>query len=169
MALSIGGKDESGGYGYKNPLSNNMPSWGGSNDSVDWKGGFEIDKSGLWDKSFGRYNNPAESYLNLTKNKLFDTARQKRDNQDSSWSPSGWSQGGGGGVAASGGEILPGFGWHESGKLPPLVIHAPQKSGGLGGAIGTLAGIGASFIPGLGPGIAAAMPAIGGNIGGMFG
>lgn len=41
-------------------------------------------------------------------------------------------------------------------------------SSGMGGAIGTLAGIGASFIPGLGPGIAAAMPAIGGSLGSMF-
>ena len=41
--------------------------------------------------------------------------------------------------------------------------------GGLGSTIGTLAGIGASFIPGLGPGIAAAMPAIGGGIGSIFG
>jgi hypothetical protein len=44
-----------------------------------------------------------------------------------------------------------------------------QKAQGFGGALGTLAGIGASFIPGLGPGIAAAMPSIGGNIGSMFG
>lgn len=52
----------------------------------------------------------------------------------------------------------------------PMVIQQPGKSsGGFGGALGTLAGIGASFIPGLGPGIAAAMPAIGGSIGSMFG
>jgi TctA family transporter len=43
-----------------------------------------------------------------------------------------------------------------------------ETSQGVGGALGTLAGIGASFIPGLGPGIAAAMPAIGGSIGSMF-
>lgn len=41
--------------------------------------------------------------------------------------------------------------------------------GGIGGAVGTIAGIGASFIPGLGPGIAAAMPAIGGSLGSLFG
>jgi hypothetical protein len=44
-----------------------------------------------------------------------------------------------------------------------------QGSRGFGGPLGTLAGIGASFIPGLGPGIAAAMPAIGGGMGSMFG
>ena len=43
-----------------------------------------------------------------------------------------------------------------------------QGSKGFGGALGTLAGIGASFIPGLGPGIAAAMPAIGGSVGSFF-
>jgi len=44
-----------------------------------------------------------------------------------------------------------------------------QGQPGLGGPIGTALGIAASFIPGLGPGIAAAMPAIGGTIGGMAG
>lgn len=129
--------------GYKNPLGDK--DWNGSaGGGIDWKGGFNVDKSGLWDKSFGRYNNPAESYLNLTKNKLFDKATQKRDNQDSSWSPSGWSQGGGDkGVAAYGGEVFPGLGVYESGKLAPLVIHSPRKRGmfgdigGLAGGIGT--------------------------------
>lgn len=49
------------------------------------------------------------------------------------------------------------------------VLPGTPGSPGIGGALGTLAGIGASFIPGLGPGIAAAMPAIGGTIGGLFG
>lgn len=50
--------------------------------------------------------------------------------------------------------------------------HAPytiQGKPGFGGTLGTLAGIGASFIPGIGPGIAAALPAIGGGVGSMFG
>jgi len=42
-------------------------------------------------------------------------------------------------------------------------------SSGLGGAIGTIAGIGASFIPGVGPAAAAAMPALGGSVGSLFG
>lgn len=44
-----------------------------------------------------------------------------------------------------------------------------QGGGGLGGAIGTIAGIGASFIPGVGPAAAAAMPALGGSVGSLFG
>jgi len=44
-----------------------------------------------------------------------------------------------------------------------------QGSRGFGGPLGTLAGIGASFIPGLGPGIKAALPAIGGSVGSFFG
>lgn len=55
----------------------------------------------------------------------------------------------------------------QGGDWSPIVIPG-QKAQGLGGSLGTLAGIGASFIPGLGPGIAAAMPAIGGSIGSMF-
>lgn len=44
----------------------------------------------------------------------------------------------------------------------------PGQKGG-GGAIGSLLGTAASFIPGIGPGIAAALPSIGGTVGGMFG
>ena len=40
---------------------------------------------------------------------------------------------------------------------------------GFGGPIGSLLGTAASFIPGVGPGIAAALPSIGGTVGGMFG
>ena len=45
----------------------------------------------------------------------------------------------------------------------------PGSKGAFGGALGTLAGIGASFIPGLGPGIRAALPSIGGSVGGLIG
>jgi hypothetical protein len=72
----------------------------------------------------------------------------------------GLAVGGGGGVSQSGDLTIV---YPQS----PTVI--PGQKSGLGGALGTLAGIGASFIPGLGPGIAAAMPAIGGSIGGAFG
>lgn len=52
-------------------------------------------------------------------------------------------------------------------QAPMYIPRTPGKKG-FGGTLGALAGIGASFIPGLGPGIAAAMPAIGGTIGGAF-
>ena len=137
--------------GYKNPLSEKTPSWasnspwGRSSGSIDWSGGFNEDKSGLWDKSFGRYNDPAESYLNLTKNKLFDRARKNREDQDTGARYGGWSQGGGNGVAAYGGEVLPGLGVYEPGKLAPLVIHAPQKKGMLGDIGGLAGGLGTAF------------------------
>jgi hypothetical protein len=51
----------------------------------------------------------------------------------------------------------------------PFTVAGVQGKSGIGGAVGTLAGIGASFIPGLGPGIAAALPAIGGAAGSFFG
>jgi hypothetical protein len=134
--------------GYKNPLgdktpswggSNNIPSWGGSNGSVDWKGGYGVDNSGLWDKSFGRYNDPSQSYLNQTKNKLFDTADRKRRDQDSGRS-GGSSSSSGGGVAAHSGEVLPGFGVYESGKFAPVVINPPERGGGRFGQLGGMAG-----------------------------
>jgi len=44
-----------------------------------------------------------------------------------------------------------------------------SRGGGLGSAIGTIAGIGASLIPGVGAGIAPFLPTIGGTVGGLFG
>lgn len=75
------------------------------------------------------------------------------------------------GLRMSGGNVT------QSGNLtlayPTVVQETKTTAGsggsGLGSALGTIAGIGASFIPGLGPGIKAALPAIGGNIGSMFG
>ena len=54
----------------------------------------------------------------------------------------------------------------------PAAKQTTKQSGGssgIGGALGTLAGIGASFIPGVGAAAAAAMPAAGGALGSLFG
>jgi hypothetical protein len=55
--------------------------------------------------------------------------------------------------------------------LPGPTEKTTQSGGsrGIGGAIGTLAGIGVSLIPGVGPAAAAAAPALGGTLGGFFG
>jgi hypothetical protein len=86
-----------------------------------------------------------------------DAYAQNRNKQNDS---SPLTVGGGGGVTQSGDLTI-------VYPLPKQVI--PAQGGGIGGALGTIAGIGASFIPGLGPGIAAALPGIGGTIGGAFG
>lgn len=112
--------------------------WNGSGKGIDWKGGYGVDNSGLWDKSFGRYNDPSQSYLNQTKNKLFDTADRKRRDQD--YGRSGGSSSSGGGVAAHSGEVLPGFGVYESGKFAPVVINPPERGGGRFGQLGGMAG-----------------------------
>lgn len=55
--------------------------------------------------------------------------------------------------------------------MPGPTQKTTQSGGsrGIGGALGTLAGIGASFIPGVGAAAAAAMPAAGGALGSLFG
>lgn len=55
--------------------------------------------------------------------------------------------------------------------IPGATQKTTQSGGsrGIGGAIGTIAGIGASFIPGVGAAAAAAMPAAGGALGSLFG
>jgi len=73
---------------------------------------------------------------------------------------------GGGGMSGGGVQSSGDFTVVYPQQQQPYTI---QGSRGFGGPLGTLAGIGASFIPGLGPGIAAAMPAIGGSVGSFFG
>lgn len=46
---------------------------------------------------------------------------------------------------------------------------ATSGGGGIGSALGTIAGIGVSMIPGVGPAAAAAAPALGGQLGSLFG
>jgi len=55
--------------------------------------------------------------------------------------------------------------------MPGSTQKTTQSGGsrGIGSAIGTIAGIGASFIPGVGAAAAAAMPAAGGALGSLFG
>jgi hypothetical protein len=55
--------------------------------------------------------------------------------------------------------------------MPAPTQKTTQSGGsrGIGSAIGTIAGIGASFIPGVGAAAAAAMPAAGGALGSLFG
>jgi len=150
--------------GYKNPLSGRTPSWASNSawdksiGSIDWSGGLNANKGGAWDKSFG-YNDPELTYLNLAKNKLFDKARQNREDQDTrgrydGWRQSGgnagaaysgWSQSGGNEVASYGGEVLPGLGVYEPGKFAPIVLHAPQKKGMFGNIGGLAGGLGTAF------------------------
>lgn len=147
--------------GYENPFGGNAPSWkqdydwGGSSKGINWDSGFDIDKEGLFEK-------------------LFDKSRNT--DKYRSWGEQGLRRGAGQ-FGASFGDPIYGRGSQVLDNLSvvypqqhaPMFIPGAEGRRGLGGAIGTLAGIGASFIPGLGPGIAAAMPAIGGNIGSMFG
>jgi hypothetical protein len=93
-------------------------------------------------------------------NKAFTWASMQRQNSGTNTSTGGVS---GGGVQQAG-DLT--FAYPMMKQTTRTT--AGSSGSGLGPALGTLAGIGASFIPGLGPGIAAAMPAIGGNIGSLF-
>ena len=55
--------------------------------------------------------------------------------------------------------------------MPTPTQKTTQSGGsrGIGGALGTIAGIGVSMIPGVGAAAAAAAPALGGTLGGFFG
>lgn len=128
-----------------------------------WKTGFDADNGG---------KNISTVFSNLfDKTRATDKWQNKYQNEEDPYGPRRRSNVSfGPGFSGQAGEILPGLlGSYTPYSHSPIVLESPRERGGLGGAIGTLAGIGASFIPGIGPGIAAALPAIGGNIGGMFG
>jgi hypothetical protein len=154
-----------GGYG-----SNSSSTF----DSTKPFGGYEVDKGlpNIWNFPGGLKPGEKESPANFENKKQFPWGDVTRFAGDAlnSYAQSKSGQGGRSDGLLAGG----GGGVSQSGDLTivypqsPTVIPGEGKSG-LGGALGTLAGIGASFIPGLGPGIAAAMPAIGGSIGGAFG
>lgn len=105
--------------------------------------------------------------LSDTVSSLFSKARDTDKYRDYAYRSSpafgDWSKGGGGQVLENLGVVYP----QQQG--PMYLPGTEGRRSGVGSAIGTLAGIGASFIPGLGPGIAAAMPAIGGSVGSFFG
>jgi len=140
----------------------------------------EIDKySSPWDpdtsiKDFPSALRPEESsYFNKKKDfdwnstfsKLFDKTRdtdkwQSRASQSRPYF--------GDPIPGTGGQILENLGIDRPPQQAPFVLPGVEGKKGFGSTLGTLAGIGASFIPGLGPGIAAAMPSIGSNIGSLF-
>jgi hypothetical protein len=131
--------------------------------------GIEKDTGINWGDAF---NTKLPSSLTDTKPKnnwgeifggLFDKAKNTDKYRDESQRPSfGESTRGGGG------QILENLSALYPQQHAPMFIPGQESSGGVGSAIGTLAGIGASFIPGMGPGIAKALPAIGGSIGSFF-
>jgi hypothetical protein len=148
---SFGGGGNSFGSGW-NPGSGGFSGIG--TDSDTWNKGFNLKGDDPFGLNKDKKESPWGDVARFAGDKLSSYA-QNRYGQGS-----GLAVGGGGGVSQSGDLTIV---YPQS----PTVI--PGQKSGLGGALGTLAGIGASFIPGLGPGIAAAMPAIGGSIGGAFG
>lgn len=166
-----------GGYGSDSYNTFNS----GTSDSTKPFGGYEVDKNlpNIWDfpealkpgekESPANPANRGKNFLDaftkgldgLNKNKYQDQAQQ------------GGIQTGGRGEAsgANVGKIAPDISiYTPPTAYSPFTVQGVQGGkSGVGGALGTLAGIGASFIPGLGPGIAAAMPAIGGSVGSFFG
>jgi hypothetical protein len=166
-----------GGYG-SDPSST---FGGGTFDSEKPFGGYEVDKDlpNIWDfpealkpgekESPANPANRGKNFLDaftkglsgLNKNKYQDQAQQ------------GGFQTGGRGEAsgATVGKIAPDISiYTPPTAYSPFTVQGVQGGkSGIGSAIGTIAGIGASFIPGIGPGIAKALPALGGAAGSFFG
>lgn len=161
--LNPGGfKYDGGGYGnlpgYENPLPKETPSWKGDYDwkggskGIDWGSGFDIDKSGMFEK-------------------LFDKAKKTDKYRD-------WGEKSGGGFGDRGmfgGQWIPGQGGqigtdaflYDPPKMAPVFISGVEGKKGLGGTIGSIAGtLGGALIGGP---VGAAVGALGGPIGSLFG
>lgn len=145
--------------GYKNPMGKDTPSWGGG--AIDWKGG---GGNINWDKPSFDVEKEREqpSWYDAVKKGLQSTASQQRQEREDG-ARFGSSTGG------SAGQVLENLGVVFPQQHAPVFIPGVEGKRGIGGTLGTLAGIGASFIPGIGPGLAAALPSIGGAAGSMFG
>jgi hypothetical protein len=138
--------------GYKNPLEDKTPSWGGD---YDWKGaGGGID----WDKAkFGVAEDGDSKWGGVFSN-LFDKTKNTEKYRSEAKRPYGgdWSRG-------LGGQILENLGVYEPQKMSPLVIPAEERQSPWG-AVGRIAGtIGGALIGG------PAGAALGGTIGGTAG
>jgi hypothetical protein len=165
-----------GGYGSDSSSVFNKNTF----DSTKPFGGYEVDKDlpNIWDfpgalKPGGQASpaNPAnkgKNFLDAFTKGLGDLNKNKYQDQ----AGQGGIQTGGGKESSSGniGKLASDLSiYTPSAPYQPFTVQGTPGKSGIGGALGTLAGIGASFIPGIGPGIAAALPAIGGSVGGMFG
>lgn len=164
-------------------MAGSYPSW---SDSVNWKPPADI--STQIPKSFDSFWNPkgdsagvpwsdalkykpsssAKDFLDRFAEGLKGSGQSKYQDQ----AQQGGFQTGGrdGSPGANVGKIAPDISiYTPPTPYSPFTVQGVQGSPGFGGAIGSLVGTAASFIPGLGPGIKAALPSIGGNIGGMIG
>lgn len=149
-----------GAPGYENPLGKDAPSWDtgkydwkGNSKGIDWNSGFDIDKTGMFEKLFGKAKE-TEKYRSMVER---DEDRRSRSGVQF-----------GEPTAGRGTQVLENLGALYPQQQAPMFIPGVEGKKGLGSTIGGLVGIGASFIPGLGPGIAAAMPSIGSGIGSLF-
>lgn len=133
------------------PLSSNFnvkPDWIASGSGVDWNKSLNVDLSGIWDKSYGKYNDPEESYLNKAKSNLFGIARKKRDEDESAFGRSS-GFGIGRGMEGSAGQVLPDLGVVYPQQHAPMFIPGQEgkrsgifgQAGGLAGALGSAFGI----------------------------
>lgn len=139
--------------GYKNPLGDKTPSWGGD---YDWKGsGGGID----WGKAkFGVADGDDNSKWGGVFSNLFD----KTKNTEKYRSKADRSYGGNWGGGAVG-NILENLGVYEPQKMSPLVIPGEERQSPWG-AVGRIAGtIGGALLGG------PAGAALGGTIGGTAG
>jgi len=148
-----------GESGYKNPLGGGDAfkppgslgdftswkkdiDWKGAGGGTDWKQQPGVDKSGLWEKSFGQYSDPEQRYLNKTKKNLFSKAgaRKKDKEQEDS---SGFGATIGKGTEGGGQQIFSDFGAIMPSQHAPVVV---QGTPGQKGLFSQIAGIAAPVV-----------------------
>lgn len=177
MASTWDAADYDFGVDYSgNVFGGGAPSFDwGAGDNTDWYQTPEIDHEGVYDLP------------GLSGTGALGTSRQSRDQRQPVWlkaleSALGYKTYGSSsnsrgrqrrsrGSSASGGEVVAqgrGYTVYQPAATQKTETRSRQSSG-IGSTLGTLAGIGVSMIPGVGPAAAAAAPMIGRTVGGFFG
>lgn len=159
-----------------NVFGGSAPSFNwGAGDTTDWYQTPQIDRTGAYDlpglSGTGALRSSGESRDERSPvwMKALESALGYKTYGSSNTAPSRQQRSkragvGGGEIAAQG----RGYTVYQPGPTQKTETRSRQSSG-LGQTIGTLAGVGLSFVPGIGPTAAAAAPKVLGTIGSFFG
>lgn len=150
-----------GGSGYENPLGKDAPSWDtgkydwkGNSKGIDWNSRFDIDKTGMFEKLFGKAKE-TEKYRSM----LTERDEDRRSRSGAQFGEP---------TAGRGTQVLENLGALYPQMQAPMFIPGVEGKKGIGGTIGGLVGtIGGAIIGG--PAGAALGGTIGGGVGSLFG
>jgi hypothetical protein len=142
--------------------------WGSSVKTPNYSGAFDKNKDGAFSNAWKSGFNVKDNNKDFSSvfSSLFDKATQKDKYRQ--WGERSSDVRFGEPTQGRGAQLLENLSALYPQQQAPLFIPGVEGKKGIGSTIGTALGIGASFIPGVGSGIAPFLPQIGGMAGGFF-